>query len=166
MCGGNHEVKEVNTAKCWAISVLVFGILACIGFLGGAWIQGIGGILCCVGSGILICCGPESGKPGGDGKENAAAICMIIGGAIEIIGAVVGLIVFFGIKSRAEESCSYLSGYGSAESDCINTAVGIAGVVIFPSVGLGVVSAILSIIAGVNACKAKNALAGGKGGSA
>lgn len=166
MCGGNHEVKEVNTAKCWAISVLVFGILACIGFAGGAWIQGIGGILCCVGSGILICCGPESGKPGGDGKENAAAICMIIGGVIEIIGAVVGLILFFGIKSRAEESCAYLAGYGSAEEDCVNTTVGFVAVIIFPSVGFGCVAGILAIVAGSMACKAKAALSGGKSGSA
>lgn len=166
MCGGNHEVKEVNTAKCWAVSVLVFGILACIGFAGGAWIQGIGGILCCVGSGILVCCGPESGKPGGDGKENAAAICMIIGGVIEIIGAVVGLILFFGVKSRAEEACAVYSGYGSAETDCINTAVGIAGIIIFPSVGLGVIAGILACVAGMHACKAKAALSGSKGGSA
>ena len=39
-CGSNADVPpQTNTAKCWAIPNMVFTIISCIGFLGGAWVQ-------------------------------------------------------------------------------------------------------------------------------
>ena len=88
MCGKNPDVNPaVNSAKCWAIPGLVFAILSCIGFLAYAWIQGVGGILACVGTSIVICCGPEKGKPGGDGKMMAAFVLMLIGAIVAMFSA-------------------------------------------------------------------------------
>ena len=152
---------EGNQAKCWAIPAMVFAILSCIGFIGNAWIQGIGGILALIASSMIICC--DAAKAAG--KLQACFVLFILGGIIEIVGGIVAVILFFSWKAGIEEGC--LSAYGNAAADydnCVNTMVGIVGAIIWPSVGLAVVSGVLILIAGVKANAAKGALLKGGGG--
>ena len=162
MCCSSPDVPtEVNTAKCWAIPVMVFAIFSCIGFLGGAWIQGVGGILSLIGSSILICCGPKAGG-GGAGSCMAAFVLMLLGAIAELVGAVIGLILYFGVVDTAVNvTCNYDGDTGStsgAEQGCLDFVLGITAIIIYPSVGLGVVAGVLALVAAIMAMKAKNSL--------
>ena len=151
---------EGNQAKCWAIPAMVFAILSCIGFIGNAWIQGIGGILALIASSMIICC--DAAKAAG--KLQACFVLFILGGIIEIVGGIVAVILFFSWKAGIEEGCQIYGTSGVHYDNCVNTMVGIVGAIIWPSVGLAVVSGVLILIAGVKANAAKGALLKGGGG--
>jgi len=159
-CGNNPDLAPaVNTAKCWAVPSMIFAILACIGFIGGAWVQGIGGILGLVGSSIIICCVSKPGE--GAGSVMAAAILQFLGALAMVAGAVIGLIVYFGVVDTTKVTCnsdSDASVTTAAEQACFDLVLGITGIFIFPSVGLGVIAGILMLIAGVMSWKARSAL--------
>lgn len=145
---------------------MIFAIISCIGFVGGAWIQGIGGVLGLIGSSLLICCGPSSSGQGG-GIMLAALILYIIGALAEIIGAIVGLIAYLGLAAQYTLMCDYDSS-GSIESggipseqDCMNTLLGLTAIFIFPAVIVGFVAGVLQIVGAVMAWKAKKAIEGG-----
>ena len=164
MCGSNPSVSPaVNSAKCWAIPALVFAIISMVGFIGGAWVQGIGGIIVCIGSSILICCGPTS-ETEGAGKCMAAFVLMLIGGIIELLGAVLGLVFYFAVVGSARESCETSWGWLSEQSvqDCVNTTVGIMSILVFPSVAIGIVTGVLVIVGSVKAKQAHSSFSAAK----
>jgi hypothetical protein len=173
MCKQDHEIAEVNAAKCHGIAVLIFGIISCIGFLlsalTGPLISGIGGILLVVSSSIIICCGPEKAKPGGDGKLQAGMVCGFIGAGCEIGGAVVGIALFFGWKADIETACGLGMAGASYDSmyaqPCVDLAVGIVGALVWPSVAISIVAGILAIVFALK-CKAGRTAMLSKGGSA
>ena len=72
MCSNPQLSAAVNSAKCASVGALLAGILACLGFLVGGWLAGIGGILGIIASSMLLCCGP-SNKGEGKGMVRAAA---------------------------------------------------------------------------------------------
>jgi len=94
MCSDNPNLpKEANKAKCFVISCLVFSIFSVLGF--GLWIPGIigaiGGIIACVASSIIICCGPK-GVEEGSGKFTAASVMLFISGIIQLIMGIVVIV--------------------------------------------------------------------------
>merc|ERR1712216_190331 len=76
---------EVNSAKCWSITALIFGIFMCLGVLGANWIVVIGGVFVVISASMPMCCGP---KAAGDGAciHLAAMICAIIGALLGLGG--------------------------------------------------------------------------------
>lgn len=57
MCCNNPELAPAhNTGKCFAVVMLVLGILSCIGFFGGSILGGIGGIVAIVAGSMPLCC--------------------------------------------------------------------------------------------------------------
>ena len=164
MCGKEpNTTAEVNSAKCWAIPALVFSIIALIGFIAGSWVQAIGGLLACIGSSILICCGPKDGSAAGKGKEMAGFVLMLIGAITEIIGAVLGLILYFGTVTRCgQETCvmqgtPYETCVTPAQS-AIDTCIGFLSIIIWPSIIIGGVSGIITLVAAVKAKQAHGSL--------
>ena len=164
MCGKEpNTTAEVNSAKCWAIPALVFSIIALIGFIAGGWVQAIGGLLACIGSSILICCGPKDGSAAGKGKEMAGFVLMLIGAITEIIGAVLGLILYFGTVTRCgQEVCvpNFSGGQtcASPPQATIDTCIGFLSIIIWPSIIIGGVSGIITLVAAVKAKQAHGSL--------
>ena len=163
-CGSNADVPpQTNTAKCWAIPNMVFTIISCIGFLGGAWVQGIGGILGLIACSIQICCGPTKNAPNEAGKETAAGVLYILGAICEIGGAILGLLIFLGIQAAAVESCTASWGWLSQNSvdECVSVTVDLTAILIFPSVGLGVIAGALQVVSAFMSFKSMGALKAG-----
>ena len=75
-----------------------------------------------------------------------------------IIGAVIGLIFYFGAVATATEYCG-------TNADCVNGLIGLAAIFIFPSVGLGVIAGVLVLVASIFSFKAKGAILKGGAGS-
>ena len=171
MCGSNANVPpQVNTAKCWSIPVMVFAIISCMGLPVGlvVWpclISGVGGIVALVGSSILICCGPSDASAGA-GKMMAGFILMLIGAICELGGAIAGLIVYFSVVAQARASCGMMNEATPAawEQACIDNFTGIAGIFIFPGVGLGVLTGILALVAAIMSKQGHAAMLAGGGG--
>lgn len=145
---------------------MVFSIISCIGFLGGAWVQGIGGVLGLVASSMLICCGPKAAGEGG-GMTQGAMILYILGAIAEILGAVLGLLAYFALVDSYKTGCDYNmdgtieSGTYPDEQGCMDLLVGFTAVIIFPSVALGIVAGVLQLVGAFMAFKSKQAIAAG-----
>ena len=71
MCKNPEVNPAVNSAKCAAVGALIAAILACLGFVAGGWLAGIGGILGILASSMLLCCGPNK-KAEGKGMVRVA----------------------------------------------------------------------------------------------
>lgn len=154
MCGSDPNLApQTNSAKCWSIPIMIFAIISCIGFLGGAWVQGIGGVLGLVASSMLICCGPKAAGEGG-GMTQGAMILYVLGAIAEILGAVLGLLAYFALVDTYTTTC------GGSEQ-CLNLAVGITAIIIFPSVALGIVAGVLQLVGAFKAFKSKQAIDAG-----
>ena len=110
--------------------------------------QGIGGILGLIACSIQVCCGPTKNSPNEAGKETAAGVLYILGAICEIGGAILGLLIFLGIQAAAVESCPNSWGWLSQDSvdACVSTTVGLTAILIFPSVGLGVIAGALQVL--------------------
>lgn len=158
MCGSDHPVPQVNSAKCWAIPALIFGIISCIGLalsaITGPLIAGLGGIVGTIGASILICCGPAAGQPGGDGKMMAGAVLMGIAAGVEIIGAIVGIALFFSWEAGIRSGC------GGSQS-CYDAFVGFTAILMWPSVAVSIIAGIIFIVAAVKSAQARSALLAG-----
>ena len=137
-----------------------------VGFIGGAWIQGLGGILICTGSSILVCCGPTNATVGA-GKEMAAFVLMLIGAIVEVIGAIVGVILFFAWAATLRETCETSWGFipgaagEAAVTDCVNTSTGFLALIIWPVVAFGIITGILSLVAAIMAKMGHASMKGG-----
>lgn len=164
MCGSDHPVPQVNSAKCWAIPALIFGIISCIGLalsaITGPLIAGLGGIVGTIGASILICCGPAAGQPGGDGKMMAGAVLMGIAAGVEIIGAIVGIALFFSWEANIRTICSGGSG-GTLNQPCYDLSVGFTAILMWPSVAISIIAGIIFIVAAVKSAQARSALLAG-----
>ena len=131
----------------------------------GPIIAGIGGLIACIGSSILVCCGPEKGKPGGDGKLQAGAVLMFIGGALEIVGAVVSIVLFFKWKADTEAGCELAYGSSYGYQPCVDVIVGFIGAFVWPFVGLAIATGVVELFAGFFCIQARTAMLS-KGGTA
>ena len=156
-------VPEVKAASCAAISVLVMGVLSCIGLLlaslTGPLIAGIGGILGTIGSSIVICCGPPT-TGGGAGKMQACMYLCAIGCLLEIGGAAVGIALFFGWKANIETGCAVYGNSGPSYDSCVNGLVGLVGALVWPSVGISFGAGAAMIDCALKSKKAVAALSG------
>lgn len=161
-CNDPNLPPAVNTAKGWAIPSMIFALIACVGFLGGAWIQGIGGIIGLVGSSVVICCVSNPPSPC---NMMASFILQLLGSIMMILGAVVGLVIYFGVVDEMTNGLCNSDGDTSvttqSEQDCLNFTLGITGIVIFPSVGLGIIAGILMLVAGIMSYKAYSVVKNG-----
>ena len=94
---------------------------------------------------------------------------MFIGGALEIVGAIVGIALFFGWKADIETACGLNSGYAqynmAAVQACIDLGVGITATLVWPSVAISIAAGVLMLIAGFFSIQARTAMLS-KGGSA
>ena len=171
MCGSNANVPpQVNTAKCWSIPVMVFAIISILNMPVGVvvWpclITGVGGIVALVGSSILICCGPSDASAGA-GKMMAGFILMLIGAICELGGAIAGLIVYFSVVAQARITCNIVDGEtpNVLEQHCMNVITGIAGILIFPSVGISALTGVLALVAAIMSKQGHAAMLAGGGG--
>ena len=80
MCGSSPALTaEGNSAKCWSISALVFGILGCISFAAfpAGVLGGICGILQVVGASLILCCGPSELKQNAGSCQYTAAAVLV-----------------------------------------------------------------------------------------
>jgi len=94
MCSDNPNMpKEANKAKCFAVACLVFSIFSMVGFAIGlpGIVGAICGLLACVASSIIICCGPRSVEEG-SGKFSAASVLLFIAGIIQLIMGIVVIV--------------------------------------------------------------------------
>ena len=150
---------EVNKAKCWAIPALIFSIISCIGFLGGAWLQGIGGICGIVAASVLICCGPRA-MAEGDGKLTAAFVLFIIATATEIIGAILGVILFLQAEARIRNTCvfQHANTASAGYTTCYNLLIGLTATFIWPAVIIGGVAGVFCLLATIFSWQARAAV--------
>jgi hypothetical protein len=189
MCSSDPALpKEVKCAKCMGIAIFVFAIFSMIGFIGGAIAGGVAGIMACVASSILMCCGPKADGTGA-GKELAAAILYILAGIVHFVGAVLGLLWYFALAEDVKKHCDDLckdwetqynwdtwqeyesraecdAQYDQTCKDYESTTLGFLAILIFPTVGFCVVCGILEIIGAVLCFKAKKAVEASAGGAA
>ena len=171
MCGSNANVPpQVNTAKCWSIPVMVFAIISILNLPVGlvVWpclISGVGGIVALVGSSILICCGPSDASAGA-GKMMAGFVLMLIGAICALGGSIAGLINYFSIVAQARISCGIVDGEtpNILEQHCMDVITGIAGILIFPGVGLGGLTGALALVAAIMSKQGHAAMLAGGGG--
>ena len=153
---------EVTSAKCWSIVALVFSIIALVGFIAGGWVQVIGGLLACIGLSILICCGLKDGSAAGK-KAMAGFVLMLLGAITEIVGAVLGLILYFGTVTRCGQEVCVMQGTPyetcvTPAQSAIDTCIGFLSIIIWPSIIIGGVSGIITLVAAVKAKQAHGSL--------
>ena len=154
---GVHVQQAAQQATTRSLSHLVpLSLFVCVP-------QGIGGILGLIACSIQICCGPTKNAPNEAGKETAAGVLYILGAICEIGGAVLGLLIFLGIRAAAVESCTASWGWLSQNSvdECVSVSVGLTAILIFPSVGLGVIAGALQVVSAFMSFKSMGALKAG-----
>merc|ERR1711998_654032 len=79
MCCQNAALSnEQNSARCWSVPMLIFGILGCLGFIVSAWTAGAGGILSIIASSLVLCCGPTDKGKGATTYTIAAVLTAIV----------------------------------------------------------------------------------------
>jgi hypothetical protein len=122
---------------------MVASILACIGFLAGGALAGVGGILGLVASGMLVCCGPIA-KGQGKGQHTAAFVMFLLAAILSAIGLILALTAYLDLATRADAFCAY-----SMDSSCQSTFMGLVALLIWPSLVLAGLAVIMDIWATV-----------------
>jgi len=114
MCQGSIPglTLEQNTAKRWAIPVLVLSIFTLIGWIYLLWASGLAGVCGCVAASLLLCCGPTTSGIGEAGKYSAAAALAITTAVIDGIAAIWNLVLAVAIFVSDDDYYEYYVGWG------------------------------------------------------
>jgi len=167
MCNNPELGAATNSAKCASVGAMIAGILACLGFLVGGWLAGIGGILGIIAASMLLCCGPSK-KGEGKGMHTASLVLYILAAILAIAGLALALSAYFNVLAAAKTGCAMHTDSQDAEDSCVGLVMGLTGILIWPAVILAAVSAAMDIWGAVAAGKAMKAIteemSGGGGG--
>merc|ERR1711977_799588 len=90
----------------------------------------------------------------------AGAVLMGLGGVMEVVGAVVGIALFFSWKQTLEVACGAIGGgtLTAAQQTCVDLSVGFVAWLMWPSVVISIVAGLIMFVAAFMSYKARNAL--------
>jgi len=105
MCSDDPNLgPAANKAKCHAIACFVFSIFSLLGFASppAGSVGAVGGLLACIASSILMCCGPKAGE--GGQKFLTAGVLLLIGGIIQLIMFAVIIVLMIMVLTAVHEN--------------------------------------------------------------
>jgi len=191
MCNNPNLPGEANTAKAFAITVLVFAVIDLLTFAIQGWAAGVASILAIIASSMLVCCAPPSSGPGKGGIFKATGVLALIATIVHLVGAILLIITWMGINTATLSRDSCVATYCSngafdtanqcgmpngctSESSCetyydslcqagANLLTGIFAIIIWPGIVLSILCFFFELALTITAFKAAGPMESAKG---